>query len=270
MLARWVEKGRFQIMHIRSLLFLPVILIASCSPQASTSPSASSTAPVSTTPSAQDQHTPAASTPTFAPSTIQPSLSPTNTGSLFPSIEPATTPTDWVSLPKLSAVILSASDIQNMDQSASIHPYVTDITDELDGSCLWDCAKSRYSLERGSLTIMLLRAGDHQKAQSTVQNLRFEFLPTTWVEYKQSDLSILPPGSWVVVDAPSSTKDNRTSTAGVAYGSIVILTTFTQAFCDEEPGLGRICEGDLEGLAINAVKYLIAQMKKLEISGYSK
>jgi hypothetical protein len=157
-----------------------------------------------------------------------------------------------------------------MDQSTSTYPYVTDITNELNGSCLWDCAKSRYSLDRGSLTIMLRRAGDHQKAQNTVKNLRIEFLPSTLVEYKQSDLSILPSGSWVVVDAPSSTKDNRTSTASVAYGSIVILTTYTQSFCDYEPGLGRICEGDVEGLAVSAVKYLIAQMKKLEASGYSK
>jgi hypothetical protein len=186
------------------------------------------------------------------------------------------TPIDLDSLPNLTDVILSSSDVESIDKYGS-NPLIliADTTHELKDSCLWDCAKFRYSLEHGTLTIMLLRAGNHQKAESTAQNLRNDFLPmakTTMggAEYTLDDIPSMPPESWVIVDAPSSTKDIRTSAAGMSYGSIVILVTYSQSFCEYMPNYGRYCEGDMMGLALSSVEYIMAQIQKLEASGYPK
>jgi hypothetical protein len=184
---------------------------------------------------------------------------------------PTQTPTlvNLESLPKLSEVIISSTDSEKIDEF-SYNPLllVTDATSELQDVCLWDCVKYRYSLEQGILTIMLLRAGDPQKAESTVENLRNDFLKTVGVEYTVNDMTNMPSTSWVIVDSASNAKDFRTSAASVAYGSIVILVTYSQVFCEYTPELGRYCEGDLMGLALTSVEFLNVQIQKLETAGY--
>ncbi|HMB25029.1 MAG TPA: hypothetical protein VKP08_19440, partial [Anaerolineales bacterium] len=112
-------------------------------------------------------------------------------------------------LPKLSDVIVSPIDIEN-DGGLDWNPLilVTDATNELRDACLWDCVKYRYSLEEGTLTITLLRAGDPQKSENTVENLRKDFLRTVGYEYTANDLPTMPPSSWALVSAPSRTKDS--------------------------------------------------------------
>lgn len=174
-------------------------------------------------------------------------------------------------LPKLSEVIVSSIDIEN-DDGLDWNPLVlaSDATNELRDSCLWDCAKYRYSLEEGTLTITLLRAGDPQKAKNTVENLRKDFLKTVGYEYTANDLPTMPSNSWVLVSAPSRTKDFLTSAAGIAHGSVVILVTNSQVFCEYTPDFGRYCEGDVTGLVDTSVYFLNMQVKKLEVAGYSK
>ena len=183
------------------------------------------------------------------------------------------TPTlvDLDKLPKLHEVILSPADVENLD-GYSWNPLLlaTDTTNELRDSCLWDCAKYGYSLEHGTLTIMLLRAGDPRKAQNTVENLRKDFFKTVGYEYTENDLPTMPPKSWALIDAASSTKDFRTGAAGVAHGRIVILVTYSQLYCEYTPELGRYCEGDTMILAGTSVDFLNAQIRKLETAGYQK
>ena len=204
------------------------------------------------------------STPTItATSIVTFTLSPTETHT--------PTPIDLSNLPKLTNVILSSEDIESVDEFGS-NPLVTtaDTTKELGGACLWDCAKYLYSLEHGTLTIVLLRAGSQQKAESTSESLRNDFLKTAGVEYTINDISSMPEKAWSIVDEASSTKDFRTSAAGIAHGEIVVLVTYSQNFCEYMPNYGRFCEGDIMGLAMNSIAYLNLQIKKLQIAGYQK
>jgi hypothetical protein len=187
-------------------------------------------------------------------------------------ISPTQTPTlvDWGRLSKLSDVIISSADSENIDEFQYNHLLrVTDVTSELQDSCLWDCVKYRYSLKDGTLTIMLLRAGDYQKAERTLANLRKDFLKTVGIDYTVSDIS-MPPTAWAMVDAPSSTKDSRTGVAGITHGSIVILVTYSQIFCEYTAEFGRYCEGSIMPLAGTSVYFLEVQIQKLETAGYPK
>ena len=188
-------------------------------------------------------------------------LTPTVTARILPTQTP--TLTNVESLPKLSEVIISSIDSENIEWIQYYHPLtqVTDATNELQGNCLWDCAKYRYTLEHGVLTIMLLRAGDIQKAKSTSENLRKDFLKTTRnYEYTSSDIPSMPSGSWVIVDASAvSTEDHDLGAAGTVHGNIVILVTYDQIWSD-----------DLMSFAIPPVEFLNAQILKLEAAGYPK
>ena len=94
---------------------------------------------------------------------------------------PTSFPIDFDSLPKLNQVIISSLDLQSIKDAPGddhlaylldTNPLidVTDVIHELN-ECLWDCAKYRYSLKDGLLTIILLRTGDEQKAERTIENL---------------------------------------------------------------------------------------------------
>ena len=244
-------------------LFLTMLLLTSCSGQISQESF------VTQQPSPNPE---VGSTPTLKiiESTPTHTLVPTTT----PQIQPSETPTPIVveNLPQLSEVVLSSNDIENLDEydSSPLVLAAADVINELQNSCLWDCIKYRYSLARGTLTILLLRAGDHQKAESTVKTLRGDFLKTVGFEYTTDDLSSMPSASWVIVDAASSSTDYRTSAAGIAYGSIVVLVTYSQNFCEYTVELGKYCKGDLMGLALDSVEFLNAQIQKLETAGYTK
>ena len=210
-------------------------------------------------------------TPTLKIADVIPThtLVPTATAQNLPTQTP--TLVDLESLPKLRELIISSTDSEKIDEfSDNSLLLVTDATSELQDSCLWDCVKYRYSLEQGTLTIVLLRAGDPKKAESTVENLRTDFLKTVGVEYSADDITSMPSKSWVLVDAASSVKDFRTSAAGIAHASIVILVTYSQIFCEYTPELGRYCEGNLMGLALTSVVFLKAQVQKLETGDYPK
>ncbi len=198
---------------------------------------------------------------------------PTNiaTFTLSPTETQTSTPIDFSDLPNLTDVILSSEDIESVDEFGS-NPLVTtaDTTKELGTSCLWDCAKHLYSLEHGTLTIVLLRAGSHQKAESTSESLRTDFLKTAGFEYTINDISSMPESAWTIVDEASSTKDFRTSAAGIAYGEIVVLVTYSQNFCEYMPNYGRYCEGDIMGLAMTSIEYLNLQIQNLQIARYKE
>ena len=110
------------------------------------------------------------------------------------------------------------------------------------------------------MTITLLRAGDHQKAESTLDNLRNDFLKTARpYEYTTDDLPTMPTGSWITVDRASNTMDLQTGATGFAHGSIVVLVTYSQVWSD-----------DLMELAYISVYFLNEQIRKLESAGYPK
>lgn len=180
-------------------------------------------------------------------------------------------PIDTSDLPKLTDVILSSEDIESLDEFGS-NPLISvaNKTKELGASCLWDCAKHLYSLEHGTLTIVLLRAGSQQKADHTSESLRADFLKAAGVEYTTNDISNISLMAWSIVDAASSTRDFRTSAAGIAHGEIVILATYSQNFCEYMPNYGRYCEGDIMGLAMTSIEYLNLQIQKLQIAGYKE
>jgi hypothetical protein len=201
-----------------------------------------------------------ASTPTipFSP-TIQPTSIETHTP----------TPIDFSNLPPLVDVILSSEEIESLDIFNS-NPLIgiADTTKELGASCLWDCAKHVYSLEYGTLTVILLRAGNQQKAESTIESLRIDLLKPVAHQYTTNDIPTLQQNAWAVVDEASSVRDFRTGAAGIAHGEIVVLVTYSQDFCEYLPNYGRFCEGDIMGLAMAAVEHLNLQVQKLQAAGY--
>jgi hypothetical protein len=193
------------------------------------------------------------------------------TFTLSPVETQASTPIDFSNLPAMIDLILSVEEIESLDQFGSNRLIsIADKTKELGNSCLWDCAKHVYSLEHGTLTVILLRAGDPQKAESTVKSLRTEFIKTAGSEYTASDISSLQPKAWAVVDPPSSSRDFRTGAAGIAQGEIVVLVTYSRDFCEYMPNYGRFCEGDIMGLAMTSIEYLNLQVQKLQAAGYQE
>jgi hypothetical protein len=244
------------------LLFLLVLfLLIACSSQASPE------SPVTQHSSPNPEITALATIPKVVDDTPIYTFVPTATVGILPT--QTLTLVDLESLPKLSEVIISSADSENIDEFR-YNPLllITDATNELQASCLWDCVKYRYSLEEGTLTIMLLRAGNPQKAESTLANLRKDFLKTVGIEYTANDIS-MPPTSWAMVDAASS-KDSRTGVAGIAHGSIVVLVTYSHIFCEYTTEFGRYCEGNIMPLAGTSVYFLEVQIQKLETAGYPK
>jgi hypothetical protein len=240
---------------------LVLLLLVACSSQVSPESSATQQA------SPKPEITALATTPKVVDPTPIDTLVPTATVAILPTQTP--TLVDLESLPKLSEVIISAADSENIDEFR-YNPLllITDATNEMQDSCLWDCVKYRYSLEEGTLTIMLLRAGNHQKAESILANLRKDFLKTVGIEYTANDIP-MPPTSWTMVDAASS-KDSRTGVAGIAHGSIVVLVTYSQVFCEYTTEFGKYCEGNIMPLAGTSVYFLEVQIRKLETVGYPK
>jgi len=199
------------------------------------------------------------------------SQEPTQTTANTSLPSPSTTspsPILWDDLPKLGDVILSNEDIEAIDQDAIGNLNVSNPTHELDTSCLLDCARAQYSILGEILTIVLLRARDNQEADNTVYSIRNNFISTAIYEYTPDSLPDMPPGSWVLVDAPSNS-DSFTCAMGLSYGNIVIFTTYSRIFCENNEN-GRYCEGDTFQFALTSVEYLMAQIKKLEGAGYPK
>jgi len=240
-----------QVKHHTPIL-LVLLLLAACTNQ----PSPESFATQQPSPS------PEINTFTSTPKIID--ITPTHT--LIPAVTVQILPTqiptrvNLENLPNLRETILSAIDFETIGLGYNTLTFVTDATNELQDSCLWDCAKYRYSLEYGTLTIMLLRAGDHQKAENTLENLRKDFLDTVVAyEYTPEDAPIMPPGSWVIVDQAIRTEDYQTGAAGITHGSIVVLVTYRQIGSD-----------DLAEFAIVPTYFLNEQIRKLESAGYPK
>lgn len=207
-------------------------------------------------------------TPTF-PSSPAITLTSITTFTLFPTEASTPIPIDSSNLPPLVKLILSSEEIESLDIFNS-NPLIgiADTTKELGDSCLWDCAKHVYSLDQGTLTIILLRAGDQQKAESTIESLRIDFLKPAAHQYTTNDISSLQQNAWAVVDEASISRDLRTGAAGIAHGEIVVLATYSRDYCEYLPNYGRFCEGDIIGLAMAAVEVLNLQVQKLQAAGY--
>jgi hypothetical protein len=193
-------------------------------------------------------------------------LTSTATEQILPTRAP--TIADLDRLPKLNEVAMSSADFENLEGLYFDSPVLaTDVTNELQGACLWDCVKYRYSIEQG-LTIMLLRAGDNQKAFRTAQGLRNDFLKSIHYEYTPNELVDMPQESWLIVHK-SSNKCQLNATMGLSYGRVVIMTTLTRVVC-EETEFGTYGEVDLYGFAYDVLIYTNAQVDKLVNAGYSK
>lgn len=191
----------------------------------------------------------------------------TATFTLLPTGTP--TPIDFSNSPQLIDLILSSEEIESLDEFGS-NPLIAiaDTTRELGDSCLLDCAKHVYSLDYGTLTIILLRAGSREKAESTVASLRTDFLKPAAHPYTTNDISSLQQNAWAVVDEASISRDFRTGAAGMAQGEIVVLVTYSRDYCEYLPNYGRFCEGDIMGLAMASIAYLNLQVQKLQAAGY--
>lgn len=244
----------------RLLLLTVSFLVAACSGQASPASFVTQSPTL----------TPEVIRPTPTLKIVDPTPASTSVPATMTQIPPTQTPVpvDLEKLPKLSEVIISWADSETIDEFV-YNPLilVTDATSEVQDSCLWDCAKYRYSLEEGTLTILLLRAGDPQKAESTLGNLRKDFLRTVGFEYTADDIPWMSPKSWALVDAASA-KDSRTGAAGSTHGSIVVLVTYSQIFCEYDPVFGRYCEGSIMPLAGTSLYFVDIQVEKLKAAGY--
>jgi hypothetical protein len=216
---------------------------------------------------------------------------------------PTSIPINFDNLPNLNEVIISSLDIKNVPEDSFFdhrldgNPLmdVTDVTHELN-ECLWDCAKYRYSLEDGLLTIILLRTGDEQKAERTAEKLKNNFLDTEannsnwWVtDYTDVLPEIVPDNisanTWLVITEKSEHLPplpdsqllyqgqgppilvSQTIVLGTAHGSIVILTTYHRNIYIEEGWAADIGTFDA---ADYPIYFLEMQIQKLEAAGYPK
>jgi hypothetical protein len=193
--------------------------------------------------------------------TIPPTLVP------VPSQTVTQTSVHWASIPKLSEVILSKQDFENINSWYAQYPlHIVDAKEEIGSSCLWDCAKFHYSNQERHWTILLLRAGDPQKAFTTVQKLKSNF--AFFEEYTPDVLSGMLPGSWIVVHKAADEYFTSVTT-GLSYGNIVVLITDSAKTCFDSAD-GFICEGDLYSLAAEVSELAKAQVQKLAEAGYPK
>jgi hypothetical protein len=219
---------------------------------------------------------------------------------------PTSISVDFDSLPKLNEVIISSLDLQSIKDAPGddylaylldTNPLidVTDVSHELN-ECLWDCAKYRYSLEDGLLTIILLRAGDEQKAERTVENLKKDFLnteannPNWWASDETSALpdrvsDHISSNAWLVITEESThlppLPDSQLLYEGqgppilvseaivtsIAHGSIVILITYHRNIYIEE---GWAADTGTFDAADYPIYFLKMQIQKLEAAGYPK
>jgi hypothetical protein len=186
-----------------------------------------------------------------------------------PSVKSSPTEIDWNRLPKLMTVILSANDFGSINYGI-IPNFISDITSEVEGQCYVDCAKFTYAVDSGTLTILLLRTGSDEIATKASENLRIDFVKKSAHEYNQDEIPNMPIGSWSNVDYFSCSRDFLTGAAGMSFGRIILLVTFSRNFCWYDPIEGRYCEGDAGELAWISVGYLAAQIKKLEEMGYPR
>jgi hypothetical protein len=180
------------------------------------------------------------------------------------TIEP--TEVNWELLPKLEDVILSLHEFDEQNFWWAQDPLqVIDAKNEIE-NCLWDCAKYYYSNKVRRWTIILLRAGDRQKAFSTAQKFKVGFLDGAIYEFPPDVLSDLLPNSWMIEYFPAN-KYFVSLTSGFSYGNIVILITNSAIFCaDTEQGY--TCEGDVYSFAEELGTMAKAQIQKLADGGY--
>ena len=162
---------------------------------------------------------------------------------------------------------MSKNDFEKADSWYSIYPLQEiNATSELSDSCLWDCAKFFLSNSERRWTVVLLRAGDNQKALSTAQNLKSNYEYA--YEYTPDVLKSMVPNSWIIIHKPAD-KYFISATIGVSYGRIVLLITASNKSCfDTDEGF--VCEGDLYSLADDVSDFAKLQINKLTDAGYPK
>lgn len=194
------------------------------------------------------------------------SLTP-STESISASKTPAQTTVNWDKLPTLTEVSLSKSDFEQTDSWYSLFPLQeSNVTNELKDLCLWDCAKFYFSNSEKRWTVILLRAGDNQKALNTAQNFKSNYEYT--YEYTPDILKDMIPDSWVIIHQPAD-RYFISATIGASYGRIALVITVSSKTCfDTDEGF--VCEGDLYSLANDASKFAKLQIKKLVAAGYPK
>jgi hypothetical protein len=207
-----------------------IILIASCTSTAEEHVSSTVTKPQAQVTIIRSTLTPEIPTriPTnTASSTKTITLTPSNTPTI-PTNTITLTPTDvdWDQMPPLSDMVLSIKEISEIELD-TIDPFFTmvDTTDEVE-NCLLDCVKTRYSFDEGSITILMLRAGNRDKAQSTVESLREVFLQGGNEVMSHDDILEIRPGSWVISERHSRYRFYLSCSASMAEDDIVVLVTF--------------------------------------------
>ena len=218
-------------------------------------------------------------------------------------------PVNFESLPKLNDVIISSLDLEKIratpeELSDDFLVYLLDTNSLVEvvnakyelRDCLLDCAKYRYSLKDGLLTTILLRTGNKQKAENTVENLKKDFLKlqtdnSNWWVTDDTDLlpEIAPQGvpsnAWLIVVEKSEHLPplpesqlmydgqgppvlvTQVIATGVAHGSIVVLITYHKTIYIEEGWAADIGTSEAIDYPLHLLK---VQIQKLEASGYLK
>jgi len=217
--------------------------------------------------------TPSAEYPTSLPTRTR-IVEPTSTMETAPSTTTATaTATEYGSLSEpasLDQAILASEDfeavsaIQLQDIRDSMLEW-SDRTMELADYCLWECAKRQIVGENWALTVVLLRAGDADKASRTVQRALTEVKGGNEpypIDMFRS-LVELDSSAWVLGGGFGSGEYR----VGASRGSIIVFVTYQYEVCAGVELSGR-CEYDGSYLASTAVEVSVKQIEKLIENGY--
>ncbi|HRF50591.1 MAG TPA: hypothetical protein PLC98_23385 [Anaerolineales bacterium] len=237
--------------------------VPATSPTAVVAPSAVDAPTVTETPSAEY--------PTSLPTRTR-IVEPTSTMETAPSTTTATA-TEYGSLSEpasLDQAILASEDfegvsaIQLQDIRDSMLEW-SDRTMELADYCLWECAKRQIVGENWALTVVLLRAGDADKASRTVQRALTEVKGGNEpypIDMFRS-LVELDSSAWVLGGGFGSGEYR----VGASRGSIIVFVTYQYEVCAGVELSGR-CEYDGSYLASTAVEVSVKQIEKLIENGY--
>jgi len=143
-----------------------------------------------------------------------------------------------------------------------------DISEELGQSCLWDCSRTLLATGGyGEIIVSVVRTGDPDKANRTLDSLKREFASQVEYEYPAGEfetLSRLASNAWVVELQRGVDHD---SVAGASRGVVVIWVVYSYDICGERDGL-VYCEGDKLYLSSVAARVAEMQLESLMAAGY--
>jgi len=175
-------------------------------------------------------------------------------------------------LPKLSTVIVQDKDYATLGTRIGLLPEFIlkswDATAELGAACLIDCSKMVFETTLGRLTIVIIRAGDEEKAHRTSTNLAAEFRRGADFEYPADEylgLLALAPDNWAMTHHQGDIWD---SVAGASRGVVIAWGSLQYDICGVNDAGERYCEGDIGYYTSIVTTSLEMQFAKLISAGY--